>query len=287
MTVAQVVLIAAASTFGLWLTGSERLGTPIAAPSLAAVASPRFAVALVFVSFAYSGWNGATYVAGEVRDPARTLPLALIAGTIIVTVLYVGLNLVVLAAVPASELSGIVEVAHLAAGRLAGPAASRALSGLIALTLASSVGAMLMSGPRVSDAIGRDHRALAFLARRTRGGAPVVAVGLQAALALAMVMTASFDTLLGYIGFTLSISAGLTVLGVLVLRVREPRLARPYRTWGYPVTPFLFVALSAWMVGHALVERPSASLAGLATLAGALLLYVLFSPASASGRTRR
>ncbi len=275
MTVAQVVLIVTATAVGSWLTGPERLAEPLGAPWLEAVVSPRFAVALVLVSFAYSGWNAATYIAGEVRNPARVLPLALVAGTVIVTALYVGLNLVVLAAVPGEELSGVVEVAHLAAGRLAGPFAGRALSTLIALTLASSVGAMLMAGPRVSDAIGRDHRALSFLARRTRRGAPVVAVGAQAVLALAMVATASFDTLLGYIGFTLSVSAGLTVLGVVVLRVREPQLARPYRAWGYPATPLAFVALSIWMVGHSLIERPSASLAGLATVGGALLLYAL------------
>jgi APA family basic amino acid/polyamine antiporter len=210
-----------------------------------------------------------------VRNPARSLPLALLAGTVAVTVVYVAVNLVILAAVPAKELSGVVEVAHLAAGRLAGPAASRALSALIALTLASSVGAMLMAGPRVFDAIGRDHPALSFLARRTRGGAPGVAVGIQGALALAMIMTTSFGTLLAYVGFTLSLSAGLTVLGVVVLRVREPRLARPYRAWGYPVTPLAFVALSSWMVGHSLLERPSASLAGLATVLGALLLFAL------------
>jgi basic amino acid/polyamine antiporter, APA family len=277
ITIAQVVLIAAATMLGALLTGSGQLVSPVAVPSLDAVASPQFAVALVFVSFAYSGWNGATYIAGEVRNPARTLPVALITGTLIVTVLYVGLNLVVLAAVPAEELAGVVEVAHLAAGRLAGPIASRILSGVIALTLASSVGAMLMSGPRVSDAIGRDHRVLSFLAHRTRGGAPVVAVTSQAALALVMVVTASFGTLLAYMGFTLSVSAGLTVLGVLVLRVREPQLDRPYRAWGYPVTPLLFVALSAWMVGHSFSQRPSSSLAGLATVSGALLLYVLTS----------
>jgi APA family basic amino acid/polyamine antiporter len=193
--------------------------------------------------------------------------------------LYLALNVVYLAAAPAAELAGVVEVASVAAQRLVGAPAGRALAGLIALVLASSVGAMILAGSRVYEAMGCDHRALSFLARRTVRGAPAVAVTVQAALALAMVATASFGALLGFIGFTLSLSAGLTVLGVLVLRVREPRLARPYRTWGYPVTPLLFLALSVWMIGHSLVERPTSSIAGVGIIAAALALYVLVARA--------
>jgi APA family basic amino acid/polyamine antiporter len=149
------------------------------------------------------------------------------------------------------------------------------VSGVIALALASSVGAMFLTGPRVTAAMGHDHRALGFLARRTSRGAPAVAVAFQAALALLLVGTSSFGALLAYIGFTLSVCAGLTVLGVLVLRWREPRIVRPYRAWGYPVTPLLFVALSVWMVAQALVERPASSIAGVATIAAAALLHAL------------
>jgi APA family basic amino acid/polyamine antiporter len=246
-----------------------------ARPAAEAVLSPEFAVALVLVSFSYSGWNGAAYVAGEVRAPSRNLPLALLLGTALVTVLYLGLNAAFLAAAPAADLAGVVEVGHVAARRLSGPAAGRILSGVVAVVLASSVGAMILAGSRVYEAIGSDHRALAFLARRTSRGAPAAAVAVQVALALAMVVTSSFGALLAFIGFTLSVGAGLTVLGVVVLRLREPGLARPYRTWGYPATPLLFLALSAWMVGHSLAERPVSSLAGLAIIALGLVLYLV------------
>lgn len=277
LTAAQVVLIACASAAGLALGDPGRLVAAAGRPVPAALLSPEFAIALVLVSFAYCGWNAATYVAGEVRAPSRTLPLALLLGTAAVTVLYLGLNLAFLSAAPASELAGVVEVGHVAAERLAGRVAGRVLSGLVALTLASSVAAMLMAGPRVWEAMGRDHPSLGWLARRTSRGAPAVAVAVQAALALAMVATSSFGALLGFIGFTLSLCAGLTVLGVVVLRFREPQLARPYRAWGYPVTPMLFVALSAWMIGHALAERPASSTAGLATIVAGLALYAAVS----------
>lgn len=275
VTWTQVVLIAAATAGGLALGQPSRLLAPASPPLATSVLSPGFALALVLVSFAYSGWNGAVYIAGEVRAPSRTLPLALLLGTGLVTVLYVGLNAVFLAAAPASELAGVVEVGHLAARRLVGERASRVLSGLIALVLASSVSALTLAGSRVYEAMGSDHRALAFLSHRTSRGAPLTAVSVQALAALAMVFTSGFGALLGYIGFTLSLSAGLTVLGVIVLRLREPDLVRPYRAWGYPVTPVLFVALSAWMVFHSLVERPVSSIAGVATVAGAVALYLV------------
>lgn len=274
LTAIQVAVIAAFAVAGLALGDPGHLAARAERPLLSSVGSPSFAVALILVSFAYSGWNGAAYIAGEVRAPSRAVPAALLAGTGLVTVLYVALNLVFLSAAPAAELSGVVEVAHVAAARLLGPWGARGASALVALTLASSVGAMLLAGPRVADEMGRDHPALAALARRTGRGAPAAAVAVQAALALAMIATASFGALLGYIGFTLSICAGLTVLGVVVLRVREPGLPRPYRAWGYPLTPLLFLALSAWMVGHAFLERPASSLAGAATIALSLLAYV-------------
>jgi len=239
----------------------------------AAALGPAFAMALVYVSFAYSGWNGAVYLAGEVRDPSRTVPRALLAGTGGVVALYLALNVVFLAAAPAGELAGVVEVGHVAAVRLLGRDGGRALSALVALVLASSVSAMLMAGPRVYERMGLDYPPLAILARRTRHGGPAVAVALQAALALAMIATSSFAALLTYVGFTLSLVAGLTVAGVLVLRRREPGLARPVRTWGYPVTPLLFLVLSAWMVAVALVANPVSSWAGVATGAAGLLLH--------------
>jgi APA family basic amino acid/polyamine antiporter len=245
-----------------WLVGEELR-------SLSVAGTPAFAVALVYVSFAYSGWNGAVYLAGEVREPGRTVPRALLLGTAAVTTLYLALNAVFLAAAPPAELAGVVEIGHVAAVKLLGPSAGRGLSVLIALVLAGSVSAMLMEGPRVYERMGLDYPALAVLARRTRHGGPAVAVAFQAGLALVMMLTATFGGLLLYVGFTLSLVTGLTVAGVFVLRVREPTLARPVRAWGYPATPLLFVALSAWMVAHALARNPASSWAGVATaLAG-------------------
>lgn len=245
-------------------------------PVLEALFSPAFAVGLIYVSYAYSGWNAAAYVAGEVRDPGRRLPIALVVGTLTVTLLYLGVNAVFLGAAPPEELAAANErVGHVAAIHVFGESGGRLLSGLIALGLVSTVGALVMTGPRIYEAMGRDYPAMAWLARRVDGGGPLLAIWLQSVLAILMLITASFETLVSYAGFTLSVFAALTVAGVFVLRAREPELIRPYRTWGHPFTTLAFMALMGWMVLHAIHERPLVVAIGAATVGLGWLAYRL------------
>ncbi|MGB0680363.1 MAG: APC family permease [Polyangiales bacterium] len=239
----------------------------------ALVASPRFAIGLIYVSFAYSGWNAAAYVAGEVCRPARNLPLSLMLGTTAVMGLYVALNAVILAAAPASTLAGVVEVAQVAAAHLLGLGAALAVSVLVALGLLTTMGALTVTGPRIYEAMGRDYSALALLGRRHPERGPRYATVLQSLLAVVMAQLAAFDALLTYIGFTLAISAALTLAGVFVLRRREPALPRPYRTWGHPISTTLALALTTWMAIYSIWERPWAAVAGLTTCALGLLGY--------------
>lgn len=235
--------------------------------------SPAFAVGLIYISFSYSGWNGAAYLAGEVKNPGRVLPAALVLGTCLVTLLYLGLNAVFLASAPSSELVGRVEVGHVAAVHLFGAGAGRVLSGLIALALVSSVGAMMLTGPRVYEAMGEDYGALHFLSYRTRSGGPVWAILVQALLALVMLFTASFGSLLTYIGVTLSACTALTVFGVFLRRPEGPSGQPLSHAWGYPVAPGLFLVFSCWMIVHAVIQRPVQVLFSALTVGVGLLLY--------------
>ncbi len=272
LTAFKLLLVAGFVVAGLGSLDLDRLGHATR-PLLDASLSPAFAVALIYVTFSYSGWNAATYVAGELERPERALPIALILGTTVVTALYLAVNVVFLAGAPPEALRGVVEVGSVAVAHMHGPAAARVLSAIIALGLVSTVGALIMTGTRVLDAMGRDHGPLAALARRASGGGPFVAVALQGVLATVMVLTSSFGALLGYIGFTLSIFAALTVAGVLVLRRRRPELARPYRTWGYPITPIVFVALMLWMIVWSIAAEPAVALVGAGTIALGLALW--------------
>ena len=233
-----------------------------------------FAVALVTVSYAYSGWNGAAYIAGEVRDPARALPRALVLGTGLVTLLYLVLNVVFLCGgARRSRWPGRSTWRTSPPARCSAPGARRIVSSLVALTAAGFVSAMTMSGPRVAVAMGEDGVFFRALGRVNRRGAPTLAVGLQGALAIVAVLTAAFERLLVYVGFTLTLNAAAAVLAAFVLRWREPSSERPHRALGWPASGALFLALSAFMLVLAVRERPRESAAALATLVAGGVAY--------------
>ncbi len=151
------------------------------------------------------------------------------------------------------------------------------MGALIALGLVSTISAMTWSGPRVMQVMGEDIPVFGLLARRNRAGVPAWAILFQLGVVLLMLVTSTFENVLTYLGFTLALSTFLTVLGVFVLRVREPSLVRPYRAWGYPVTPLFFLALNGWMLASIFLRRPKESLAGLATLLAGLCVYFVAS----------
>jgi APA family basic amino acid/polyamine antiporter len=260
---ALAILFVAAGVFSSALAPSRLADPPI---TLGEIAQPSFAYGVVLVSFAYTGWNAAVYVGGEIDDVHRTLPRALGLGTLAVTLLYLALNALFLAAAPSSELA-VVEIAHVAATHLFGELAARVLSSIIAFGLLSTIGAFVLTGTRVYGAMGRDHPVLARLAPHR------VALVVQALLAAVMIATSSFDTLLASVGVTLSLSSALTVAGVLVVR-RRGLPPHAYRTPGYPITPIAFVVLSIATIAASIAYEPLAAVWGTLSIAVGLGLYV-------------
>jgi APA family basic amino acid/polyamine antiporter len=235
--------------------------------------SPPFAVVLVFVAFAYSGWNSAAYIGTELKAPERTLPRSLLTGTALVAILYVLLNVSYLLVVPTSQLAGVEQVGHAVALKLWGSRIAGMVAMLIALTLFCQVSAMLMVGPRIVEAMARDGFLPSALSRLNSKHVPSRAVALQAILAAALALTPSFAGLLVYIAFTLNIFSALTVVSLFRLR-REGR-SRIKICVGYPVTPILYLAFTLWMTVWSIKEQPIASLAGLGTLVAGFILYLL------------
>jgi APA family basic amino acid/polyamine antiporter len=269
------ILLIAAFIGGVWFGAGNvsQLSSVDFEPALGA--SSQFAVVLVFVSFAYSGWNASAYIGAEIANPSRALPRSLIAGTVAVALIYLLINLSYLSAAPLSAISGVESVAHTVAERLWGETGGRVVSTAIALTLVVPVSAMILIGPRVAEAMARDRLMPGFFARLNSRGVPSYAVFLQAALAAAVAVTSSFDSLLVYIGFTLNIFAALTVLSLFRLRARGE--SRHRVCVGYPVTPIIFLAFAAWMTIWSINGKPRATLAGAGTLALCYLLYLLRS----------
>ncbi len=278
LTAFKILFILVLGVGGLLFGNGDatRLGQVLFSTS-ATFNSATFAVSLIFVSFAYSGWNAAAYLGGEIRNPERNLPLALLVGTAFVSLLYLLLNLVYLYALPVSSMSGMLEVGTGAATALFGPAVGSVVSIAVALGLLSVISAMIMAGPRVYYAMARDgHFFRSFGRIDAAHHTPAVAIMFQALIAIVMILSAAFDTLLIYIGFTLSLAAMLTVAGLIKLRITRPDLPRPYRTWGYPFTPLLFIAGNLWIVIHSLISRPVVALYGFGTIAVGVCLYLGF-----------
>jgi basic amino acid/polyamine antiporter, APA family len=237
------------------------------------ILSGPFAVSLMFVLYSYSGWNAAAYIIGEVRDPQRTVPGALILATLIVMILYVSLNAVFLASGPMGEFAGKIEVGEIAARNLLGEQGGRIMAGLIGGGLVSAIRAMTWAGPRVAQTVGQDFSALRIFAQTSAGGVPRVAIGVQTLLVLVMLATSTFEAVLVYAQFSLLACSFLTVLGVMILRWRRPAVPRPFRCFGYPLTPVVFLALNLFAMVYTAFDRPEQAVAGLATLLLGIGLY--------------
>jgi APA family basic amino acid/polyamine antiporter len=273
ITVLKVFVLVAFITAGLVTGKGQPLHFVPDAAGWQALLSPTFAVSLVYVSYAYSGWNAAAYITGEIEKPQRNLSRILLTGTAIVLLLYVGLNYVFLRSTPLAALQGQVEVGFIAANSLFGPALGRLTGAVIAALLVSTISAMIFAGPRIVQTMGEDLPALRWLAVRSAAGIPVRALLLQIAITIAFILKPDFKAVLVYAGFVLNLFTFLTVLGVFILRWRQPQLPRPYRAWGYPFTPLVFLALSAWTLVFIVKDKPVESLYGLATVGCGLLVY--------------
>jgi basic amino acid/polyamine antiporter, APA family len=279
-TAAKVLLIVLFIAGGLLFGDGHWSNLASQSGGFSNVATPAFATALIYVSFAYSGWNAAAYIANEVDRPQRTLPRALLVGTGLVMALYVLLNVVFFYAVPSSALASnpigggpVFEVGDAAARALFGNKAGSLVTSMIALALVSSVSAMVMAGPRVYAAMATGRALPGPLARLNARGVPMNAVVTQGVLASSFVMVGDPNVLILFVGFTLAIFAALTVSAVFVLRRRGMTAA--YRTFGYPVTPIAFIALSLWVAGSHVYNHPEPSAIVAVVLAVGAVLYVI------------
>jgi APA family basic amino acid/polyamine antiporter len=274
-TLIKVALIVAFMVAALVLASPSALSFRPSHEDAARITSPAFAVGLAFVMYSYSGWSAVTYIAGEVRDVRQTLPATVAVAVVVVALLYVGLNAVFLYSTPLDQLAGQIDVAVVAGSHIFGEAGGRIVGAIICVGLVSTISAMMWIGPRVTMAMGEDFPLLSVFARRTKAGVPVAAVFLQLGVVTVLLLTQTFESILEFIQFSLTVSSFLTVLGLIVLRYTQPALPRPYRVWGYPLTPLAFLAVSLFMMINLAVQRPVQSLAGAAMMLAGLLVYGL------------
>jgi APA family basic amino acid/polyamine antiporter len=273
-TIVKVLLILAFIAGAIFLPGGVHNSLAPHTGDGALFVSPAFAISLVYVMYAYEGWNGAAYVAGEVEDPRKNMPRALVIGTVIVTLLYVAVHAVFLWRAPWAAMEGKPEAALIAAQSIFGETGGKFMGFLIAFGLISTVASMICAGSRVNERMGEDVPFLKLLAYQNKAGTPVVAVLLVTAMSLVMLFTKTFEEVLRYVECLLLLSSCLAVLSVIWLRIRKPDAPRPFRVPLFPITPLLFASMTGymmWFMGH---QHLNELVYGLVTLGAGLVVYV-------------
>lgn len=271
-TTLKIIVIAAFVVAGFIYTPPHAITVAPQPFSWQEISSKYFAISLIYVSYAYSGWNAAAYIVGEMKDPKKNLPRALLIGTGLVTLIYLLLNYVFLYSAPISELTGVLEVGHVSAIHIFGDTVGRLMSIFIAFLLISTISAMIMAGPRIIKSMAEDL-SLHALAKTNKNNVPYVAVITQSFITVLFVIFCPFESLLTFTGFSLTIFTFLTVLSLFILRARY-KIATSYKTWGYPVTPILFLAFNGYILYNALSEKPVESLYGLINVGLGLVLWL-------------
>jgi basic amino acid/polyamine antiporter, APA family len=257
------------------------LGTGDAGQVLAGESAPvgGMMLALIPIMFSYSGWNAAAYVAEEVRNPGRNVPLALGLGTVTVVIIYLALNALYLYAMPVQELAslGDVRLIDRSAERLFGFVAGDVIALFTIVSLAASISAMVLAGPRVYYAMARDGMFLPGAARvHARFHTPVAAILAQGLWSGVLVLSGTLTQLVSYTGFAVVLFSGIAVSALFVLRHREPDAPRPFRAWGYPWAPGIFVIASAAMVVNEIIRNGSTAILGIVVIALGIPVYYFF-----------
>ncbi|MCB0640858.1 MAG: amino acid permease [Phaeodactylibacter sp.] len=237
--------------------------------------SPAFAIALVYVTYSYSGWNAAAYIIEEIKNPKINLPKALIGGTSLVCILYVLLQYGFLRQAPLDALAGKVEIGQVVAEYMFGWEGSRGVSFLISLLLISSISAMVWVGPRITRAMANDYRLWQFLATDNKHGIPVRAIWFQTFISVLLIITGSFEQVFLYSGFILQVFTTFTIAGVILLRIRLRGTGQGYKSPGYPILQIVYLLVSAWILIYLLYDKPQESLLGFVNLLlGALTFWM-------------
>jgi APA family basic amino acid/polyamine antiporter len=245
-------------------------------------------LALIPVMFTYSGWNAAAYVAEEVRSPGKNVPLALGLGTLTVIVIYLSLNALFLYALPAAELAAVpgARLIDTVAQRLFGTVAGSLLAAFSIVSITASLSAMMIAGPRVYFAMARDGVFAAPAGRvHPKFRAPTRALIAQSVWSGVLVLSGTLSELVSYTGFALMLFSGIAVSAVFALRYHEPDTHRPFRAWGYPWAPAIFIIASVLILANQIWQNPSTSAAGLTVIAAGVPVYLWMQRRNRSQRS--
>ena len=235
--------------------------------------STAFGISLIYVSYAYTGWNAAVYITSELERPQKELPKILLIGTATVMVLYLLLNIAFLYSSPIADLEGKTEIGYIAAVNIFGSNGAVIVGLMLSLLLISTVSAMIIAGPRALQAIGEDFNSLSFLSKVNKSDIPKNAIYFQSIISLIYIFTSSFEKIIIFAGMILALNSFLAILGVFVLRRKEPDLIRPYKTFGYPFVPAFYLIITFIMIAMAVANAPLNALGSITIIIVGVIFY--------------
>lgn len=275
LTILKIGILVALIVIGFALPGGrvENFAPVWPTGSWSSIVGP-FGVAMVAALWAYDGWVETTFVAGEVIDPGRTLPRAIILSTLIAIALYVLVTVSFTYVLSPAMVAGSALVASDAAQVTLGRLGAGFVAAAILISTLGANNGIVLTAARIPYAMARSGLMFRWIGQVSpRYLTPVPSLLAQAAISIVLTLTGTYDQLFTYVIFTEFLFYALMCAAVIRLRRTAPALARPYRAWGYPVTPLLFIVFAAWLVGNTIVEKPIDSLVGIAILVAGLPLY--------------
>ncbi|HVP46178.1 MAG TPA: amino acid permease, partial [Bryobacteraceae bacterium] len=251
------------------------------APVDGAFSWAQFGVAMIACLWAYEGWNCLSFVAGEVKRPERNLLLALALGTAALIAIYLAANVAYLHVLSVPAIAATDRVAARTAEVTLGSLGGTLVSLTVLFSIAGACNGSVLTFPRIYFAQARDGLFFKSVGNvHPRFETPHVAIAVQGVWAAVLAISGSYELLFSYVIFAAWIFYGMAVLGVIVLRHKKPALPRPYKMWGYPVTPVVFAAVSFWFVVNTIVTTPKSSLIGLALVAAGIPVYYIWRKAT-------
>ena len=274
-TAIKIGLILIFIAFGLFMDAPQSISIWPKLGDGAVMLSSGFAVSLVWVSYAYTGWNSAVYVAGEIHDPKQNISRSMLMGTAFVMVLYVLLNYVFLYSAPTDAIVGQVEVGYISGIRIFGKMGAKIIGIGISILLLSTVSSYVYIGPRIMQIMGEDHAFIGFLKEKNSDEIPLNAFWVQLGISFLFILKSSFEQVLMYAGISLIITTTLTVISLFILRINEPDLDRPYKVWAYPLTPMIYLIINCWILFYSFRESTFEFMVGIGIITTSIALYYL------------
>ena len=274
-TAIKIGLILIFIAFGLFMDAPQSISIWPKLGDGAVMLSSGFAVSLVWVSYAYTGWNSAVYVAGEIHDPKQNISRSMLMGTAFVMVLYVLLNYVFLYSAPTDAMVGQVEVGYISGIQIFGKMGAKIIGIGISILLLSTVSSYVYIGPRIMQIMGEDHAFIGFLKEKNSDEIPLNAFWVQLGISFLFILKSSFEQVLMYAGISLIITTTLTVISLFILRINEPDLDRPYKVWAYPLTPMIYLIINCWILFYSFRESTFEFMVGIGIITTSIALYYL------------